>query len=57
MRMDIESSKNRAEANKLSFGGEWRVVIAGDRIYVQMIGEAQLPKGGKVVYETTGEEK
>jgi hypothetical protein len=53
MRLTIDEAIQRAECNKQSFGGEWRVVATEDKLYVQMIGACDTPEGGEVKYETT----
>ena len=52
MRYTIDEAIQRAEINKQTYGGEWRVVKTEDKLYIQMLGETVFPADGEQVYST-----
>lgn len=52
MRLTITEAIQRAEVNKQVYGGEWQVVKTEDKLYVQMVGQCEVPEGGEVEFTT-----
>lgn len=51
--MTITEAKRRAESNLLKFGGEWRVVRYGHKLYIQMTISELPSEDAEVIYIAT----